>query len=241
LIRNGTALQAAEELDTVVLDKTGTITEGKPSLTDLVAAKGVAEEEVLRLAASVEKTSEHPLGEAILEGAKRRGIQPPDPSRFGAIPGMGVEAEVDGRRVLLGNLKLMCERGITLDGLEQEAVRLADEGKTPMYVAVDSSVAGLVAVADRVKPDSREAIRALKAMGLEVVMLTGDNRRTAEAIARQVGVDRVWPRCCRRIRPIKCVSCRPRGGRWSWWGTGSTTPRPWPRRTWGWRSAPAPT
>ncbi len=191
LIRNGTALQTAQVLNAVVLDKTGTITVGKPSLTDVVVASGGDAQDLLHLAASVEKGSEHPLGEAILRGARERGIDPPDPAEFQAIPGKGVEAEVSGRRVLLGNLKLMQERGIRLDGLEQEAVRLSDEGKTPMYVAVDGAAAGLVAVADTVKADSKEAVQALKAMGLQVVMLTGDNRRTAEAIARQVGVDRV--------------------------------------------------
>jgi P-type Cu+ transporter len=191
LIRNGTALQAAQNLDTVVLDKTGTITVGKPSLTDIVVTGEAREEEVLRLAASVEKGSEHPLGEAILRGARDRGLQLPDPRGFQAIPGMGVQAQVEGREVLLGNLKLMREREITLNSLEQEAIRLADDGKTPMFVAVDGRAAGIVAVADTVKEDSVDAIRKLKAMGLQVVMLTGDNRRTAEAIARQVGVDRV--------------------------------------------------
>ncbi len=191
LIRNGTALQTAQALNAVVLDKTGTITMGKPSLTDVVVASGSQTEEVLLMAASVEKGSEHPLGEAILNGARERGIEPPAPQDFQAIPGKGVEAAVNGHRVLLGNLKLAQERGIPLHGLQQEAVRLSDEGKTPMYVVVDGAVAGLVAVADTVKPDSKEAVQALKAMGLQVVMLTGDNRRTAEAIARQVGVDRV--------------------------------------------------
>ncbi len=191
LIRNGTALQTAQALNAVVLDKTGTITEGKPSLTDVVVAGGGDSQDLLLLAASVEKGSEHPLGEAILRGARDRGVDPPDPQQFQAIPGKGVEAVVNGHRVLLGNLKLVRDREISLNGLEQEAMRLSDEGKTPMYLAVDDAISGLVAVADTVKADSKQAIQTLKAMGLQVVMLTGDNRRTAEAIARQVGVDRV--------------------------------------------------
>ncbi|MHB1004383.1 MAG: heavy metal translocating P-type ATPase [Chloroflexota bacterium] len=193
LIRNGAALQAAQAINTVVLDKTGTITFGKPALTDTVVAKGsgLPQGEVLRLAAAVEKGSEHPLGEAIVRGAEEQGLKIPDTEGFQALPGRGVEARVDGRLVLLGNLKLMREREVSLDGLEEAASKLADEGKTPMYAAADGKLLGIIAVADTVKPDSAEAIRSLRAQGLQVVMLTGDNRRTAEAIAREVGVDRV--------------------------------------------------
>ena len=191
LIRSGEALQTAQGLDTIVLDKTGTITLGKPSLTDVVPVNGSGETEVLRWAAAVEKGSEHPLGEAILEGAKARGIALPDPKAFNAIPGHGVEARIEDRNVLLGNLKLMQDRQIEVGEAEKRSERLADEGKTPMYVAVDGKLMGMIAVADTVKEDSQDAIGALKKVGLEVVMITGDNRRTAEAIARQVGVDRV--------------------------------------------------
>ncbi|MFQ5775662.1 MAG: heavy metal translocating P-type ATPase [Kiloniellaceae bacterium] len=191
LIRSGDALQTSEKLDALILDKTGTITRGEPALTDVVVGSGLDEAEVLRLAASLERGSEHPLGEAIVKGAEERKVKPGTAEGFAAIPGHGVGGRVDGREVLLGNAKLMRDRGIDIDPLIQEWERLAGEGKTPMYVAVDGRAAGLVAVADTVKPDSKAAIDALKEMGIEVVMLTGDNRRTAEAIARQVGVDRV--------------------------------------------------
>ncbi len=191
LIKSGDALETAHRLDTIVLDKTGTITKGKPSLTDVVTLGEVPEEDLLRYAASVERGSEHPLGEAIVEGAKARGIELAEAEDFRAIPGKGVEARVDGREVLLGNVKLMGEKGIDLGSVSGEAERLADEGKTPMYVAVDGRLAGLVAVADTVKEDSRDAIRALRKIGLEVVMITGDNERTARAIAREVGIERV--------------------------------------------------
>ena len=149
------------------------------------------EREPLRLAAAVEKSSEHPLAAAIVEGAEGRGLDLPDAGQFQAIPGHGVEATVEKRHVLLGNLKLMRDRGLSPGGLEGQAAGLADDGKTPMYVAIDGQGAGIVAVADTVKEDSRAAIQALKQMGLEVVMITGDNERTAKAIARQVGVERV--------------------------------------------------
>lgn len=191
LIRSGDALQAAEKLNAIILDKTGTITVGKPSLTDLVLANGQNEQTVLSLAASVEKSSEHPLALAIVEGAQARGLRLSDVQIFEAIPGHGVSAIVDDRNVLIGNLKLMNREGIDLGNLEENSRALADDGKTPMYVAIDGQAAGIIAVADTVKEDSIPAIAALKKMGLEVVMITGDNERTAKAIARQVGVDRV--------------------------------------------------
>jgi Cu+-exporting ATPase len=191
LIRGGEALQTAQKLQTIILDKTGTITHGKPALTDLITTGGVKDDDLLRLAGGVERSSEHPLAAAIVEGAAARGLSLGDPEQFNAIPGHGIEARIEGRALLLGNLKLMRDRRITLDGLEAEAARLADEGKTPMYVALDGRAAGIVAVADTIKPDSVEAIATLKRMGLETVMITGDNERTAKAIARQVGIDRV--------------------------------------------------
>ncbi len=191
LIKSGDALQTAHRLDTIVLDKTGTITKGKPSLTDVIPLGTVSEEDLLRHAASVERGSEHPLGEAIVEGAKSRGLELTEAEQFSAIPGHGVEARVDGIEVLLGNSKLMRQKKIELGAAADEAERLADEGKTPMYVALDGSLAGIVAVADTVKEDSRDAVRALRKIGLEVVMITGDNERTARAIAREVGIERV--------------------------------------------------
>jgi Cu+-exporting ATPase len=191
LIRSGDALQSAQKLDAIILDKTGTITRGEPALTDVVVSPGRKEEEVLRLAASLERGSEHPLGEAIVEGAEGRGIALAETQGFAAIPGHGVSGRIDGHDVLLGNAKLMRDRAIATDALDNSWERLAGEGKTPMYVAIDGKPAGLVAVADIVKPDSKTAIEALQGLGIEVVMLTGDNERTADAIARQVGIGRV--------------------------------------------------
>ena len=191
LIRGGEALETAHKLNTVVLDKTGTITRGEPSVTDIVEANGVKAQEILRLAASAERGSEHPLGEAILQRAKGDGLRLEDPTDFSAIPGLGIEAAIGGRKVLLGNMKLMKERTVPLDGMEGKAEALSREGKTPMFVAVDGRPAGIIAVADTLKQDSRVAIDALHQLGLEVIMLTGDNKRTADAIAKQIGVDRV--------------------------------------------------
>jgi Cu+-exporting ATPase len=191
LIRSGDALQSAQRLQTVVLDKTGTITKGRPELTDVVAGLGFVEDEVLRLAATVERDSEHPLAGAIVAGARARGLEMLPVAGFAAVPGRGVTAEIGGRRVRLGNARLLEDATISAGTLADEARRLAADGKTPMFLAVDDRTAGVVAVADVVKEDSRAAIAALRGLGLEVVMLTGDNRQTAEAIARKVGVDRV--------------------------------------------------
>ena len=191
LIRSGDALQAAERLDAIILDKTGTITKGEPALTDVVVTPGNTETEVLRLTASLERGSEHPLGEAIVKGAEERGLRLAEAQAFAAIPGHGVGGRIEGHEVLFGNAKLMRDRRIQIESLESDWARLASEGKTPMYVAIDGKAGGLVAVADTVKPDSKSAIDALKTLGVEVVMLTGDNERTGRAIARQVGIERV--------------------------------------------------
>lgn len=194
LIKGGESLETAHKLDTIVLDKTGTITKGQPALTDIIAADGtvgITEDELLRLAASAEKGSEHPLGESIVRAAESRGLKLSEVKNFNAVAGHGIEANVDGRRLLLGNLKLMSDQRITLDDVKEQAARLAAEGKTPMYAAVDGIFAGLLAVADEIKPEAREAIEAMRGEGLEVVMMTGDNRRTAEAVAREVGITRV--------------------------------------------------
>jgi len=190
LIKSGEALETAHRIDTVVLDKTGTLTMGRPAVTDVRPVNGFTEAEVLRLAASAEWGSEHPLGEAIVRHAGEAGVALARPAHFDAVPGRGIQAEVDGRRVLVGSPFLLAEREVPLDGAEQVGLALAREGKTPMYVAVDGRAAGVVAVADTLKPRSREVVQALRGMGLEVVMLTGDNRVTAEAIARQVGITR---------------------------------------------------
>jgi Cu+-exporting ATPase len=193
LIRSGEALQTARAIQIVVLDKTGTITKGKPELTDIILTNSMNgnSHQLLRLVASVEKVSEHPLAQAIVDGAQARQIELTEVREFEAIPGHGVSATVEGRSVLIGNLKLMNREKIALGQLEEKSKSLADDGKTPMFVAVDGKAAGIVAVADTVKEDSAVAIKALQGMGIEVVMITGDNRRTAEAIARKVGVTRV--------------------------------------------------
>jgi Cu+-exporting ATPase len=191
LIRSGDALQASEKLNTIILDKTGTITKGEPALTDVVTAPGYEEPTVLRLTASLERGSEHPLGEAIVKGAIARNLTLGDAENFIAIPGHGVNGRIDGHDVLFGNAKLMRDRNVTIDMLLGDWERLAGEGKTPMYVAIDGKAAALIGVADTVKSDSKAAIAVLKNLGIEVVMLTGDNERTGRAIAREVGIDRV--------------------------------------------------
>ena len=191
LIRSGDALQASEKLNTIILDKTGTITKGEPALTDVAVTPGHDEANILRLTASLERGSEHPLGEAIVKGAAARKLTLADAEAFVAIPGHGVSGRIEKHDVLFGNAKLMRDRGVAIDMLQADWERLAGEGKTPMYVAVDEKAGGLVAVADTVKPDSKAAIAVLKGLGIEVVMLTGDNERTGRAIAREVGIDRV--------------------------------------------------
>ena len=191
LIRSGQALETAHKLQALVFDKTGTLTAGTPALTDLLAADGMGADEVLRLAASAERGSEHPLGQAIVEGARARGLRVAEADAFEAVPGHGVRAQVEGHRVLAGNARFMELCGVDGRRPDAEAARLSAQGKTPIYVAVDGRAAGLVAVADTVKPHSAAAIRALHGLGLEVVMITGDNRRTAKAIAHEVGIDSV--------------------------------------------------
>ena len=190
LIRSAEALERAHKIRVVILDKTGTLTVGKPSVTDVVT-RGMAEDEMLRLAASAERVSEHPLGEAIVAAAEQGGLVLEQAREFSAIPGFGMHASINGTRVLLGNPALMRREGLGLNGLEERAQELSRQGKTPMFVAVESDVVGIIAVADTVRPESKAAVEALRAQGLEVVMLTGDNRRTAEAVAAQIGIDRV--------------------------------------------------
>jgi Cu+-exporting ATPase len=207
LFRNSEALEQTGRVGTVVLDKTGTITEGRPVVTDIFLRQTIspnrnpeqetisrgrsAEDNLLQLAASVERASEHPLGEAIWNQANVRGLALGQPDGFIVDAGNGVEAEVDGRRVAVGSLRMMHEHGIQLEGLEAEAERLQSEGKTAMFVAIDGRVEGIIAVADTLKKDSRQAVRALREMGLKVALITGDNRQTAGAIASEVGIDRV--------------------------------------------------
>jgi Cu+-exporting ATPase len=191
LIKGGASLEVAHKLQTIVLDKTGTITRGLPVLTNVEPAAGQDGDELLRLVAATEKSSEHPLGLAIVRGAEARGLKTGSVSNFKALAGHGVEASVEGQDLLLGNAKLMAERDIALDGFTERAERLALEGKTPVYAAINGKFAGLVAVADEIRPESKAAIEILQRMGLEVIMMTGDNRRTAEAVAGRVGIKRV--------------------------------------------------
>ncbi|MEW6029848.1 MAG: heavy metal translocating P-type ATPase [Chloroflexota bacterium] len=193
LFRNSEALERAGKVSVVVLDKTGTITKGQPAVTDIVTSYElqVTDGELLRLAASVEKGSEHPLGEAIWAEATTRGLNLVEPQGFKAEAGHGVEAEVDGKKIIVGNKRMFDGRGVALGKLEAEVARLQSEAKTAMLVAVDGVAAGIIAVADTIKDSSREAIADLRKMGLKVAMITGDNQKTAEAIARQVGIDQI--------------------------------------------------
>jgi Cu+-exporting ATPase len=191
LIRGGEALETAHKLKAIVLDKTGTLTEGKPSVTDIAVFDGFKEEEILRYSASAEKGSEHPLGEAIVNRALEKNLALISPEKFNAIAGHGIEATIEGKSLLLGNLKLMRDQGVETEALEEKADAFSRQGKTPMFVAVDQKPAGIVAVADTLKENSKAAVEALHSMGIEVAMITGDNRRTAEAIAAQIGIDRV--------------------------------------------------
>ncbi|MBU3109577.1 heavy metal translocating P-type ATPase [Clostridium gasigenes] len=191
LIKSGVALETAHKIQTIVFDKTGTITEGKPKVTDVVVINGIAQNDLLQLAASAEKGSEHPLGEAIVKGAEEKGLEFKKLDFFKAIPGYGIEVKIDGKNILLGNRKLMIDSKISLVELEKNSDELAGEGKTPMYIAIDNKIAGIIAVADTVKASSKKAIEKLHEMGIEVAMITGDNKRTAEAIGKQVGIDRI--------------------------------------------------
>jgi Cu+-exporting ATPase len=188
LIKGGEALETTHSIKTIVFDKTGTITEGKPVVTDIIT-NGILEDEILILAASSEKGSEHPLGEAIVKEANDKNLELKEIQQFNAIPGHGIEVKIEEKNILLGNKKLMIEKNIDIAMLSDESDRLAAEGKTPMYVAVDNTLSGIVAVADTVKPSSKKAIEALHNMGIKVAMITGDNKKTADAIAKQVGID----------------------------------------------------
>lgn len=188
LIKGGEALEVTHQIDTIVFDKTGTITEGKPVVTDIVT-RNISKDELLILAASSEKGSEHPLGEAIVKGAEEKNLTLKDISNFNAIPGHGIQVEIEGKTILLGNKKLMVENSIEIGDLGNESDRLANEGKTPMYIAIDNKLEGIIAVADTVKSSSNEAIENLHKMGIKVAMITGDNKKTADAIAKQVGID----------------------------------------------------
>ncbi|MGK7368842.1 MAG: heavy metal translocating P-type ATPase, partial [Candidatus Halalkalibacterium sp. M3_1C_030] len=192
LIRKGEAIQLMKDVDTIVLDKTGTITEGKPGVTDIIALNGTDESQLLTIAAAAESGSEHPLGESIVQQAREKGIEWTDATDFEAVTGKGVKAIIDGKSVLVGSKKLMIQEGAIVNGkVESKLKELEEEAKTAMLVARDYKVMGIIAVADRIKEDSKKAIDELKSFGLNPVMLTGDNERTAKAIAAEVGIEEV--------------------------------------------------
>lgn len=191
LIRNGDALQQAGKLTTIVLDKTGTVTEGRPAVTNIMSALHISDDECLALAASIEIGSEHPLGEAVVEAAKQRNLKLFEIDSFAAISGQGVTANANGKHILLGNKKLMQENSINIHALESEAELRAAEAKTPVFLAVDGKAAGVITIADPVKQDSKAAIARIRQAGLKVILLTGDNKITAEAVARSIGIDTV--------------------------------------------------
>jgi Cu+-exporting ATPase len=191
LVKNAEALEVLEKVDTVVADKTGTLTEGKPRLVSIVAVPGADESQVLRLAASLEKASEHPLAAAIIAGAEERQLQLAKDQGFQSYTGKGIFGVVEGKRVALGNLKLFEELKISADALRDRAEALRAEGQTVMFVAIEKQLAGLIGVADPIKPSTSEAIRLLHDSGVRLVMLTGDNKTTADAVARRLGIDEV--------------------------------------------------
>ncbi len=193
LIKGGESLETAHKLDTIVFDKTGTLTKGETEVTDIITINDFSEEEILKYASSAEKNSEHPLAEAIIKRAKEKEITLLDPEQFNAIEGHGIEASINGKEILLGNAKLMRDRQIEVKNLETKAEEIAQDGKTPIYISLTGKAAGLIGVADTLKESSVHAVDKLRNMGLKVIMLTGDNRRTAEAIARKAGIDDVLP------------------------------------------------
>ena len=211
LIRNGEALQTASKLTAMILDKTGTVTEGAPRVTDVIATGELGEDEIMQLAAGLEAGSEHPLAVAILESAAQRGVSPDRVSGFNALAGRGVEAQLAGRRLLLGNDKLMAERGIDCSARADVARELAAKARTPMYFAVDGTLAAIIAVADPIKADSAAAIRRLRDNGLRVVMLTGDNQATARAVAGQVGITEFYAEVLPEDKAAKVAELQAQG------------------------------
>ncbi len=211
LIRNGDALQQAGKLDTIILDKTGTITEGRPSVTSVVTVNGWSKDKLLQWGASLEQASEHPLAEAIVDAANEKDMASLKVEDFNAIVGHGVEAKIEGESVLIGNRKLMTDRDIDIAALDDTASELAQQAQTPMYMAVGGKAAGLISVADAIKPDSKKAIQRMLKLGLKVVLLTGDNKSTAEAVARQVGITEVIAEVLPQHKADKVASLQAQG------------------------------
>ncbi|WP_353094973.1 heavy metal translocating P-type ATPase [Tissierella praeacuta] len=191
LIKSGEHLERAHKMDTIVFDKTGTITKGEPEVTNIITFNDVAESEILRIAASVEKTSEHPLGQSIVKKGEEQALKLSEPEKFMAVPGKGLEATFEGKEVLIGNRRLMFDNNISIKDGEEILLKLEEEGKTAMLLSLDNKLSGIIAVADQIKETSRKAIEELKSMGLDVYMITGDNERTAQAIAKEVGITNV--------------------------------------------------
>jgi Cu+-exporting ATPase len=213
LIRNGDALQQAGKLDTIILDKTGTVTEGRPSVTSIIALGGWSKEKLLQWGASLEQRSEHPLAESIVAAAKDRQVGLLGVENFAAIAGHGVEASIEGKDILLGNRKLMGDKGVDVSSLEDSVLELTEKAETPMYVAVAGMAAGIISVSDALKPDSKDAIQRMHDVGLKVVLLTGDNRVTAEAVAAQVGIDEVIAEVLPEDKAAKVADLQARGER----------------------------
>ncbi|MCJ7497487.1 MAG: heavy metal translocating P-type ATPase, partial [candidate division Zixibacteria bacterium] len=191
LIKGGETLETAHKIDSIIFDKTGTLTKGEPEVTDVIRFGDISEKEILFYAGSAEKNSEHPLGQAIVKKAIQENIELKEPGEFNAISGFGIEAKIDNKKILLGNQKLLEERKLEIKDLIPRGEELAQDGKTPIYLSIDGKISAIIAVADTLKENSKKAVEELHKLGLEIVMLTGDNRRTAEAIAKKAGIDRV--------------------------------------------------
>jgi Cu+-exporting ATPase len=191
LIKSGVALETAHKINAIVFDKTGTITEGRPEVTDIVVAKGIKKENILMIAASAELKSEHPLGEAIVRGANAKELELKELESFNALPGRGIEFTIESKTYYLGNEKLMNDKKINIEKLYDNSIKLAEQGKTPMFISSDKKLLGIIAVADIIKPSSRAAVAKIQELGIKVYMITGDNKRTALAISKQVGIDQV--------------------------------------------------
>jgi Cu+-exporting ATPase len=211
LIRNGDALQQVGKLDVIVLDKTGTVTEGKPSVTEVSAARDWDRDDVLRLAACLEKASEHPLADAIVAAAESGKLELPTAENFNAIAGHGAEAQVNGRTILLGSRKLMADHNIDTSDLDDAAAQAMSKAQTPVYVAADKVVAGLISIADAIRPDSREAIQRLQSAGITVALLTGDNQATADAVAGELGIKDVFAEVLPEDKAEKIASLQKAG------------------------------
>lgn len=219
LIKSGEALEMAHHIDTIVFDKTGTLTEGKPKVTDVISLK-MPEDDLLLLAASCEVGSEHPLGEAIVRFAKEKNMSLKESSQFKAITGQGIEVVVENQKILIGNKKMLHERAISSDQLTKEATELAKEGKTPMFIAIEGRLEGMIGVADTLKPNSKAVIEALHHMGIKVAMITGDHQQTAEAIAKQAGIDQVLAEVLPKDKAQMIEKLQKKGGKVAMVGDG---------------------